>query len=223
LETAGWVAKDADGKRGATEAARALRDGVEALFAADLPEWSRRLWALAASRAEAPMDGPVHRALARIDREKCVPLSHRHLALRDAPVPIMTDMTESAPHAVAMTLAAVMPREGDRVKADLHFHSRFSDGFYWPGELVPRLVASGVQLAALTDHDTLEGVPEFLLAAHQAEIYGVPGVEIDFVDPDFGFRSELLGYSPGGQYAATYIRSGNLPRARLIAKRCPQL
>ena len=58
-------------------------------------------------------------------------------------------------------------------------------------------------MAALTDHDTFAGVPEFLAVAHKAGVTGIAAEEIDFTDPDFGFQSELLAYFPGGSYART--------------------
>jgi predicted metal-dependent phosphoesterase TrpH len=83
---------------------------------------------------------------------------------------------------------------------DLHFHSRYSDGQFWPVDLAKRLGKAGVTIAALTDHDTFAGVPAFLDAAEREGIKGVAATEIDFCDPDFGFTSELLGYFPAGAY-----------------------
>ena len=44
---------------------------------------------------------------------------------------------------------------------DLHTHSTFSDGTCSPSELVNKAVSCGLQAIALTDHDTVEGIPEF--------------------------------------------------------------
>lgn len=89
------------------------------------------------------------------------------------------------------------------MSVDLHFHSRYSDGQFWPDELAKRLANAGVTVAALTDHDTFEGVPAFLDAAKREHIEGIAATEIDFCDPDFGLKSELLAYFPGGAYACT--------------------
>jgi predicted metal-dependent phosphoesterase TrpH len=48
---------------------------------------------------------------------------------------------------------------------DLHTHSIFSDGWKTPTELVQRANGLGVNFMALTDHDTVDGIPEFLEAA----------------------------------------------------------
>ena len=86
---------------------------------------------------------------------------------------------------------------------DLHFHSRYSDGQFWPNECVNRLSKAGVTIAALTKHDTFAGVPAFLDAAEREGGERVAVIEIDFCDPDFGFKSELLAYFPAGSYART--------------------
>jgi predicted metal-dependent phosphoesterase TrpH len=61
---------------------------------------------------------------------------------------------------------------------DLHTHSNCSDGSLTPGELVAHAAAAGVDILALTDHDTVAGLAE---AEHRAGLLGVrlvPGVEI---------------------------------------------
>ena len=61
---------------------------------------------------------------------------------------------------------------------DLHTHSNVSDGTLSPVELVRRAAAAGVQVLALTDHDTTEGVPRFLAAARARGVRAVSGVEL---------------------------------------------
>src|SRR3954452_10015853 len=48
---------------------------------------------------------------------------------------------------------------------DLQSHSTCSDGTLRPAEVVARAAADGVRLLALTDHDTVAGVPEAHAAA----------------------------------------------------------
>ncbi|BAZ94586.1 metal-dependent phosphoesterases [Thiohalobacter thiocyanaticus] len=61
---------------------------------------------------------------------------------------------------------------------DLHTHSRQSDGTLTPTALVERAAAAGVEVLALTDHDTLSGIDEARSAARAAGIRLIPGVEI---------------------------------------------
>ena len=61
---------------------------------------------------------------------------------------------------------------------DLHTHSNCSDGTLTPAELVSCAAAAGVNLLALTDHDTVAGLHEAQAAADECAITLVPGVEI---------------------------------------------
>jgi len=61
---------------------------------------------------------------------------------------------------------------------DLHTHSNCSDGSLTPADLVARAAAAGVEVLALTDHDTVAGLEQ---AEQSAGVHGlrlVPGVEI---------------------------------------------
>jgi len=89
-----------------------------------------------------------------------------------------------------------------RLRADMHIHSRYSDGSLWPAEIVAR-ASDEVQVLCLTDHDTMGGVPDFLEATKAAGISAWPAVEIDCVDQKLGYKSELLAYFPEGRYRAT--------------------
>jgi 3',5'-nucleoside bisphosphate phosphatase len=61
---------------------------------------------------------------------------------------------------------------------DLHTHSNCSDGTLTPAELVSRAAAAGIQVLALTDHDTIAGLDAARSAAERGGIELVPGVEI---------------------------------------------
>jgi 3',5'-nucleoside bisphosphate phosphatase len=62
--------------------------------------------------------------------------------------------------------------------ADLHCHSRFSDGTLSPTELARRAHANGVTLWSLTDHDELAGLAEAGIAARELGLPFLPGVEV---------------------------------------------
>ncbi len=46
------------------------------------------------------------------------------------------------------------------MKIDLHSHTYCSDGVLSPTELVERAVSKGVDVLAITDHDTIAGLAE---------------------------------------------------------------
>jgi len=77
-------------------------------------------------------------------------------------------------------------------RVDLHCHSEKSDGALSPRELAERLSAAGVAFAALTDHDTLEGLGEFREALSRREIGSIAGVEM--TAQYRGSEAHLLGY-----------------------------
>ncbi len=61
---------------------------------------------------------------------------------------------------------------------DLHCHSTFSDGTFTPEELIDSAEDIGLTAVALTDHDTVLGIPRALEAARGKRVRFVPGVEI---------------------------------------------
>lgn len=63
-------------------------------------------------------------------------------------------------------------------RLDLHSHSHFSDGTLSPTELVEHAWCSRVDVLALTDHDTLDGLPEAKQAALQRGLTLIEGVEV---------------------------------------------
>ena len=61
---------------------------------------------------------------------------------------------------------------------DLHTHSVYSDGTNTPAELVSMADERGLGALALTDHDTVKGIPELLATAEAASVEAVPGIEL---------------------------------------------
>lgn len=61
---------------------------------------------------------------------------------------------------------------------DLHTHSTFSDGTFTPAQIVAEGLRRKTRAVALTDHNTLAGLPGFLEAAQGTALEAIPGVEI---------------------------------------------
>lgn len=76
--------------------------------------------------------------------------------------------------------------------ADLHAHSTASDGVLAPAELVRAAQAAGLTALALTDHDTVEGLPEASAEAARLGLRLVPGVELS--TDATGREVHILGY-----------------------------
>jgi predicted metal-dependent phosphoesterase TrpH len=66
----------------------------------------------------------------------------------------------------------------DAAFVDLHLHSTASDGVTPPADVARAAGAAGLAALALTDHDTVEGVPAAEEAAQRLGIRLVPGVEL---------------------------------------------
>ena len=60
---------------------------------------------------------------------------------------------------------------------DLHTHSVYSDGTFTPAELIDEAVKIGLSAIALTDHNTVDGLSEFISYAREKNIEIVPGAE----------------------------------------------
>ncbi|KHK01593.1 PHP domain-containing protein [Desulfovibrio sp. TomC] len=65
---------------------------------------------------------------------------------------------------------------------DLHTHTTASDGTLAPKELVDRAAGLGLVAVAITDHDTLAGLPEARAAGEKHGLDVVAGVELSVAD-----------------------------------------
>lgn len=104
-------------------------------------------------------------------------VSEKNSPIQNAPV----DHTLLPDH---YTLA--MPR------VDLHTHSTASDGSLPPGAIVREAKKAKLVAVALTDHDTVAGLAEFMDAGGRLGIETVPGVELAVGHPEFG-SLDILG------------------------------
>jgi 3',5'-nucleoside bisphosphate phosphatase len=79
---------------------------------------------------------------------------------------------------------------------DLQSHSTHSDGELSAADVVTAAADAGVQLLALSDHDTVSGVGEALAQGERVGLRVVPAVEISAIDhaPDGDRELHILGY-----------------------------
>jgi 3',5'-nucleoside bisphosphate phosphatase len=82
------------------------------------------------------------------------------------------------------------------LRFDLQSHSTSSDGELPPAEVVSAAAAAGVELLALSDHDTVAGVSEALAAGEREGVRIVTAIEISALDEGAATPRELhiLGY-----------------------------
>jgi len=75
---------------------------------------------------------------------------------------------------------------------DLHVHTNFSDGTLSPTEVVKLAAAAHLKAVAITDHDTIDGIPEALAQGTRSRIEVIPGIEIAALHT--GGSMDILGY-----------------------------
>lgn len=78
--------------------------------------------------------------------------------------------TTTLPHELTHALAADTP-------VDLHLHTFVSDGIWHPRDLVDRLEAEGIRVAAVCDHDNQRSVVEAIEYAQRRHVLMIPGIE----------------------------------------------
>ncbi|MGY2702471.1 MULTISPECIES: PHP domain-containing protein [unclassified Nocardioides] len=103
------------------------------------------------------------------------------------------------------------------MRIDLHTHSRASDGTDTPAGLVRAAVDAGLDVIALTDHDTSDGWDEATKAAEETGLTVVPGMEIS--TRHHGRGVHLLAYWPDPGYAPLDAELAKVLRGR--ASRVP--
>lgn len=64
------------------------------------------------------------------------------------------------------------------MRIDLHVHSSASDGVFSPAEVVRKAHTNGVEVMALTDHDTVSGLKEARKEAEKLGMRFIDGVEL---------------------------------------------
>lgn len=79
------------------------------------------------------------------------------------------------------------------MKIDLHIHTTASDGRLTPSEVVRRAAKLGVEVVAITDHDSVAGIEEALSEAQKyPQMMVIPGVEMGADVPKD--EMHILGY-----------------------------
>jgi len=66
----------------------------------------------------------------------------------------------------------------------------------WPEDIALEAARAGLDLVAITDHDTMAGVSRFVRACESRGLTAIPACEIDVYEPQIDYKSELLAYFP---------------------------
>ena len=107
-------------------------------------------------------------------------------------------------------------------RIDLHTHTHFSDGSFSPTALVELAHQQGLDILAITDHDTTDGLTEAMEAAQGLPLELVPGIELS---TEFqGRETHMLGYfidlsDPQFQARLERLRATRVDRIQHILER----
>ncbi len=111
--------------------------------------------------------------------------------------------------------------------ADLHIHTHYSDGLDSPEVVVRKAVDQKLLTIAITDHDSVAGITDAIVAASKYENFKiVPGVELSTMNK--GQDIHILGYfidykSPLLHKQLKELRQAKMTRNQLIIDRLNQL
>jgi predicted metal-dependent phosphoesterase TrpH len=111
-------------------------------------------------------------------------------------------------------------------RVDLHLHTTVSDGALRPEELVRAASIAGIQVMAVTDHDSVDGIRDAERAASDLSIQVIPGIEVSagldgddvhvlgyFLDPDDRVLREAL----------SRLQEGRVAQARSVVEKLAEL
>jgi predicted metal-dependent phosphoesterase TrpH len=109
-------------------------------------------------------------------------------------------------------------------RVDLHTHSTTSDGLLAPSQLLRQAHEAGLDLIALTDHDSTDGVFEATETGTQEGVQVIPGVEVNTTLPDRRGEAHVLGYyvdmaDTRFQENLRFIREARVRRAEQMVER----
>lgn len=99
------------------------------------------------------------------------------------------------------------------MRIDLHTHSLHSDGSDTPTELVAKAAEAGLDVVALTDHDTVAGWQEAIAAGDRFGVRVVLGAEFSVTDEGRGRHLLGYGFDPAHPAVAEILRRAATSRA----------
>ena len=108
---------------------------------------------------------------------------------------------------------------------DLHTHSTASDGELSPKDLVSLAIEKNIDVIALTDHDTFDGIEEAKQTAKNTDLTFIPGIELNIERSRGEFHLLGLGIKePSSSLIKTCatLQEGRLTRNRQIIEKMQQ-
>lgn len=113
-------------------------------------------------------------------------------------------------------MTAPVGGDGAAAFVDLHAHSTASDGSRSPADVIREAKRVGLQAIALTDHDTLDGIPEAVATGREIGVRVVPGVELSAVENDVETHILGLHLSDTRELEARLVALREMRRSRAV-------
>ncbi len=82
------------------------------------------------------------------------------------------------------------------MSADLHCHTRLSNGSMGIEEIIALAKSKGIEKIAVTDHDTIAGIERAKIVGERNGVSVIPGVELSAFDEETGKCIHVLCYLP---------------------------
>ncbi|MBQ3889086.1 MAG: PHP domain-containing protein [Clostridia bacterium] len=105
------------------------------------------------------------------------------------------------------------------LKIDLHMHTAVSDGTDTPAELPAKVKAAGVDVFAVTDHDSVKACAAVGGAAEAAGLRFVPGVEFSCRDEEGKYHVLGYGFDPEAPALTQVVEKGHRLRMTKVKAR----
>ncbi len=97
------------------------------------------------------------------------------------------------------------------IRVDIHIHSRASDGVWTAAEVAAEVEREGIELFAVSDHNTMGNVAAARIEAQKRGLYFLPAVEIDTTFE--GNIYHILGYGIDEENGKPTVATGTTPPA----------
>jgi len=106
-----------------------------------------------------------------------------------------------------------------KITADLHSHTTASDGEWTPSAVVEAAAARGLAALAITDHDTVAGLPEAIEYGGNLGIEIIPGCELTAYEGaiELHILAYFIDHAPGSQFTALLERLQHARKERALA------
>jgi 3',5'-nucleoside bisphosphate phosphatase len=111
----------------------------------------------------------------------------------------------------------------EKYTVDLHLHTNYSDGMYTPQKLIALAATTGMSTIAITDHDSVAGLPEGAIAAKECGIELINGCEISCTELEKEYHILAYHFDPQNTFFTEKLTEFKQMRIERAIKICEKL